>query len=141
VASPFATLQSAYALPQPLPGPQPIGPSSVGKAGAKLRIASTKLKRRSGRIAIAIVCPGPSPCKGRVSVRTLAKIRLGTRRRFVAMTARRSYSVPAGRQRTTRILLSADARRLLRTRRRVRVRVTLDPSRGNNVSRNLTLNR
>jgi len=135
-AAPFATLESQYVLPAPPP------PTPAAQPKPKLRVASTKLKRRDGRIAIAIACPpGTAPCKGRLSARTLSRVRIGRKRRYVKLIPTTSYTVAAGRQRTVRVKLSADARRLLRTRRSVRVRVTLDPSRGANVARTLTLDR
>jgi hypothetical protein len=59
----------------------------------------------------------------------------------VTVAAARAYSVPAAGRRTVQLPLTAPARRVLRTRRALRVRVTLDPGDGTSVNRVLTLTR
>ena len=143
IASPFAALEAAAPVP-PVPPPPPPPPLPPPPIAAKQlpRVASTKLTRLGGRVGVAISCPaGLAACKGRVSVRSQAPVRIGAKRERIAIAARKTYDVPAGKQRTVRLSLTPAARRLLRSRARLGVRVTLDPSSGADVTRTLTLHR
>jgi hypothetical protein len=135
-AQPFATLEAAQPVAPAAPPPPPAAPAT-----AKPRVASTKLKLAGGRVGVAIACSGGAPCRGRVALRSAAPVRSGGRRRTLTVSPGAGYSVAAGRQRTVRLTLSRAARALMRTRRTLRVRVTLTPASGPSVTRDLTLHR
>ena len=127
LAAPFASLDAATA---------------VAPAALRLRVVSTTLRHRAGRIGVAIACPpGAFACTGGASVRSLAKVRTGSLSRLLTIAAPRPYTVAAGARRTVQLPMTALARRVLRTRRTLRVRVALDPAGGTGVTRILTLNR
>jgi hypothetical protein len=135
-ATPFAQLEAAAPVPPPPPPPPPVKPAG------KPRVASSKLKLVAGRVAITIACPaGTVACKGRVGVRSLAPLKLGSKRAILDLTASRAYVVPASRQRVFKIAITPAARRVMRARRSLGLRVTLKPSAGANASRVLTLSR
>lgn len=137
-APPFQTFTPAVAPPfASLDATAPVPPAAL-----RLRVASTSLKHRAGRIGVAIACPpGAFACTGNASVRSLAKVRVGGVSRVLTIAVPRAYTVPAGTQRTVQLPSSALARRVLRTRRSLGVRVTLAPAGGTPVSRVLTLTR
>jgi hypothetical protein len=130
LASPFATLE----VDSPLP--------AATAATRAASVASTKLKRAGSRVAVAIACPaGASACKGRITLRSVAPVRLAGRSQTRVVALGAAYNVPAGARRTVRLTLSRVARTLLRTRRTLRVRATLSPATGKAVKRDLTLHR
>jgi hypothetical protein len=136
-AQPFATLETEQPVAPVAPPPPPAAP-----AKATPRVASTKLKVAGRRVGVAIACPTGGPiCRGRIALRSVAPVRSGGRKRVLAVSPGAGYSVAAGRQRTVRLTLSRAARRLMRTRRTLRVRVTLTPASGPAVKRDLTLQR
>jgi len=140
VAAPFAALEAAAPLPPVAPPPPPPPPPAVSAAVPALRIVSVKLERARRRVAIRIACsPGSSSCTGRAFART-ARLR-GAAPPFRKLTGRGRFAVPAGATRTVRLALTTAGRRLLRTHRTMRVRVTLDSDRGTDVSRTLTFKR
>jgi len=135
LGQPFAALDAAAPVP-PVPPPPPAAKPP------KPRVASKALKLLGGRVGVVVGCPaGKASCKGRLVLRSLAPVRLGARRAVLGVTARRSYTVPAGRTKTLRLALTPAARRVMRTRKRLGLRVTLQPSAGANVTRILTLTR
>jgi hypothetical protein len=138
-ALPFATLDAAAPVP-PVVVPAATAPRT---AAPRLRILSPRSGVRGGRIALAVSCPrGTVACKGRVSVRSIVKVREGTRRRHVTMVTRRAYSVPAGRTRTLRLPLTRAGRHYTaNVFRTMRVLAKLEPSSGRAVTRVLTLDR
>jgi hypothetical protein len=139
VAPPFATLDAAAPVPPVVPPPPPA--PIVTPPAPQVRIVSTRSRVRGGRMPLVIACPkGSSACRGQVSVRSLVKIRRGTRRQYVTVVKRRAYSVPAGKTRTLRLPLTA-AGRLHAGRVFKRVQAKLAPSRGRVVTRALTLDR
>lgn len=127
VAPPFGFLDAAAPLP----------PSAL-----RLRVVSSALEQRAGRVGVAIACPpGAFACTGRASVRSLAKVRIGSASRVLPIAAARAYTIPAGARRTVQLALTSAARRVLRTRRTLRVRVALAHAGGTDVTRILTLTR
>ncbi len=134
LASPFATLEAAQPVPPPSPAKKRTSP--------KPRLASTKARLLAGRVALVVACPaGGASCKGRLAMRSFAPLRIGSKRARAAITSGGAYTVPAGARRTVRTAVLPTIRRLMRTRKTLRVRVTLDPSSGANVNKTLTLSR
>jgi hypothetical protein len=137
IASPFATLDAAAPVP-PVPPPPP----PVLVAPPKPNIATTKLKVAGNRISVKITCPsGTLACGGKLHVRSVAPLKIGKSRRILLVAPVASYDVKAGGRKTLRLRLGSAARTLLRTRRSIRVRVTLKPSSGRAVKRDVTLAR
>jgi hypothetical protein len=110
-------------------------------AGAGPSVRSSSLRLRRGRIATTVACPaGSATCRGRVTVRTHSRVKLGERRQRVTV-ATRSFTARAGRSVTVRLRPSASGRRLLARVRRVRVDVSVTPTAGEAVTRTVTLRR
>ena len=125
--SPPATLA---ALPRP----------DVALAGNPGRVGSARLVVRGGRVRILVRCArGPSACAGTALLRTAGRVRVGRARRIVTVAPASRYRVTAGRNATMSLRVSGEARRLLRRTRRLRVQITLRPTRGAAVQRTLTL--
>ncbi len=137
-AAPFKTFMPAAGAPfATLDAVAPLSPAAL-----RLRVASTALRQRAGRVGVVIACPaGAFVCRGDASVRSLAPVRVGSVSRVLTIAARRAFTVAAGVQRTVQLPLTALARRVLRTRRTLRVRVALDSADGADAARVLTLNR
>ncbi|WP_320668711.1 NHL repeat-containing protein [Patulibacter defluvii] len=94
------------------------------------RVASSSLRYRRGRIAVAVRCGGSRACRGTVRIKK-GKATLG----------RRGYALKAGRQATVAVTPSASGRRVIARARTQRVTVQLKPSKGKAVSAALTLRR
>jgi hypothetical protein len=99
--------RSSGQLDTPLPGADaPLVPRLVIAAGA-LRPAT------DGTVGVRVRCtPGGAECRGRMRVRFRGRT-----------LASGTLAVAAGRTATTRVRLSRTGRRLLRSRRRMRVQV------------------
>lgn len=67
-------------------------------------------------------------CRGRLTLRTAAKVRLGGRMRKLTL-GRTSFKLGPRKSRTVRIRLSRDARSLVRRTRRLRVTATATSTR------------
>lgn len=149
VAAPFATV--AVAGPPSNPGGTPparppgtgTGTGTATTRAASGRIASTKLVAKGSRVALRISCPARgADCAGNVRLRTRTFVKLGSRRPALLNLARTlRYRVAKGKSRTVTLLLSADAKRLLKRRAVTKVRVTLRPASGPSAGRNLNLRR
>ena len=140
-AAPFKSLTPALAEPfATLEADSPVPPAA--SASSAPRVTSPLLRIAAGRVGVTIACPaGSSSCRGKVTLRSVAPVRAGQRTRVVLVAPATSYRVSAGARRTVRLRLGAAARALMRTRRSLRVRVTLTSSTGTPVKRDLTLTR
>jgi hypothetical protein len=135
--TPPPPLQSAPGTPPPSPRASAPSPTS----GA---LVSTSLKRdRKGRVALRLRCPKNAAvaCAGTLRVRSASKVRVGRRSRVITVVAARTYRVAPGRSTTVRLRLSRDARRALRTRARLKVRVELTPAAGKTTRKTVNLRR
>ena len=85
---------------------------------------------RVGRVGVAIACPaGLDACKGRVALRSRAPLRVGTARAVLDRSRRRDATrVAAGAHEDRAAAAERRPRALLRTRRTLRLRVTLTPA-------------
>jgi hypothetical protein len=144
---PVADVPAAVAPPPPpppaaaLPLPRPTATTASSGPG---KFGFTKLKNNKGRIRVVVSCAASkTTCAGTLQVRTAAKQRLTRRAKSKIVTIARDtrYTVNAGKLKTITLTLSADARRLLRSRRSVKVKAVLKPSRGAQVTRTLNLSR
>jgi hypothetical protein len=143
VAGPFAGVQVAGAATNPGGAPPPAGaatPAATIVAGA---VSSTALTAKRGKVAVRVRCTAGGPaCAGRLTLRTRAKVKLGTRKARVITLARTvKYSLPAGRSKTVTLTLGLDGKRLVARRRTQKVTLTLKPDAGKAPTRTLTLRR
>lgn len=137
---------SPGAVPPPAPdltAPATTPPAATPKAtSARPAVRSTRLVVRRGRIAVLVDCRGGSAaCRGTLTIRTAARVRLGGRLRVVTLTRTAGYSVRSGATKTVSLTLGLDGRRLTAVRRSLRVRVLARPASGTIVSKLLTLRR
>ena len=87
-------------------------------------------------------CPaGSSTCRGTVTVRSAAKLKLGKRAKIVTLTRALRYTLAPGKRRTFTLSLSKDGRTALKRKRTVKARVTLTTSAGVTATRRLDLRR
>ncbi len=143
VANPFAGVAIAGAPTNPSGTPPPLAPKPTAGPAPAGRIASTSLVSKGTRLPLRISCPaGSTDCAGTVLLRTRANVKIGkraARRVILARTLR--YKVSQGKSKTVTVVLSSDARTLLKRRRTYKVTLTLKPASGTAVTRNLTLRR
>lgn len=142
-AAAFATLEAPapVAPAAPTPSPSARAPAATPKA-ARPTVASTRLRALGGTVAVAVACPArATPCRGRLSLRSVARLRSGGRLRQVSVAVPGTYAVAPGSRRTTRLRLSSAARALLRAGGAMRVRVTLVTTSHPPVSTTLRLSR
>ena len=148
VAEPF----SSVAVAGPPSNPSGVPPRQAGGATATStatgtapsgRILSTRLVARGGAVALRVSCPAGGPdCAGSVLLRTRTPVRIARRRPALVNLGRvLVYSVSAGSSRTVTLVLGTDAKRLLRRRSALQVRLTLRSLSGRSAARNLTLRR
>ncbi|MBJ7329770.1 MAG: PQQ-dependent sugar dehydrogenase [Solirubrobacteraceae bacterium] len=118
----------------PRPVPTTTGPPAAAGGGtttappgrARLLAGALRADAR-GRVRVSVLCAGTTSCSGRIQLQSAQRLRLpGVRRaRLVTFgTARFSGAKPGGTLRV-RLVLTAAAQRLLRTRDQVRVKVIL----------------
>lgn len=91
--------------------------------GPNVRISRRSLRlSRSGVVGVRLACPGSlsSPCAARLRLRTGQAVRVGGRRRRVALGSR-TYRIAPGKAKVVRVRLSARNQQLVRRLRRVRV--------------------
>lgn len=97
---------------------------------ATLRSTSLKVQSRK-RVTLKLACPkGAATCAGRLTLKRGATT-LGSAR----------YALGAGRTKSVRVTLTTKGRSLMRTSKRVRVRVTVAPSGGAAATKTITLRR
>jgi len=143
VAAPFAGVTIAGAPTNPSGTPPPLAPKPTAGPAPAGRIASTSLVSKGTKLALKISCPaGSIDCAGTVQLRTRANVKIGKRAaRRVNLTRALRYKVSQGKSKTVTVILSSDARTLLKRRRTYKVTLTLKPAAGAAVTRNLTLRR
>ena len=133
--------------PDPPPDPPTSGGGSDPGAGAgsarlsdttapALRILGTRLPVRGGTATARLRCPASErsgPCRGRLTLRTVAKLPRG-RGRLRVLIASSAFRVAAGKTKAVRLKLGAPKLRLLRTKpvaRRVRAIAAVRDGAGN----------
>jgi hypothetical protein len=120
--------------PPPPSTPPVVALGTIGTSKLSVNAAKTKLKVSCPRTALA-------GCKGKVQLRSVLKLRLTPRGKAKIVTIARdtSYTVAAGKSKTLTLTLGSDARRVLRGRTSLRVKITLKPASGKTVTRTVTL--
>jgi hypothetical protein len=117
----------------------PVATSPAPQPKPSLR--SSRLSVSKNRIAVKLSCPkGGAACRGKLTLRTAAKVKLGSKRTVVSLGSA-SYSVAAGRSSTLRVKLASKGRSLMRKHKSLRVRVSVTPSGGKATTKTLTLRR
>lgn len=136
---------------QPLPAPTPAQPPARSAAPSAppaaslapfVTIGEPSIKGRRVRVTMTCELTGVARCTGRLALITARTVRVGKRRRTLAL-GRTTFSLEAGARRTLRMRLSRRARAVLRRARRLRVRAIASSARpaGMSTSRTLTLRR
>jgi hypothetical protein len=152
VAAPFAALDALAAVAPPPPAPPPPPPPIAPEVLPNLSIVSPRAGVIGRRIGVAIACPppdpagrdepGPSGCQGTLTMRSMITTRTSQGRRAVRIAQPRSVTIPIASRGVVTLALTPAGRHLTDALfRTLRVRVTLDPKRGSNVSRLMILDR
>jgi hypothetical protein len=91
-----------------------------------LRIRGLSVKGKSARVSLQCLKPD-APCAGRLSLRSRKAIRpkRGAKRRKLALSKAKSFSIPAGRTRTVTLPLTKTGRLALRRSRRLALEVSV----------------
>jgi len=132
-ATPVAT-----AAPVATASPTP----TVVPARGVAKVKSTKLKVSGTRVPVSLSCTGNATCKGKLSLKTASKLRLGKKaKRIITLTSGVRYSMPAGKSATVRLTLSKDARSLLASRKKLGTKLAVTPTSGAATSKALTLSK
>jgi len=148
VAASFAGV--AVAGPATNPGgtvPPGSGPGGGGGGGATARVAgrvsSTSLSSKANKVKVRVSCPvGGADCAGTLTLRTRAKVKLGSRKAKLITLARTvKYSVAKGKAKTLTLSLGLDGKNLVKRKRTQAVTLILKPTTGKSATKNLTLRR
>lgn len=122
--------------PRPPDQPPVLPPTPQGPAVA---VRSTSLTVKKGKVAVELRCARSTTCRGTVALRTAKKVKVGKRRKVLPLARAASYAIGAGRGKTLRLKLTADARGLLKGRGSLQVKVVVAPRSGRAVTKTLTL--
>jgi polyhydroxybutyrate depolymerase len=120
-------------------GGDPGAPPREGASSPFVTIDRLSMSRGRARVRLTCRLAAPARCIGRLALTTAAKVRVGRRRRTLALGGT-TFSLDPGERRTLRIRLSRTARSVLRRKRTLRVLATAS-SEGLRASRTLTLRR
>jgi hypothetical protein len=113
------------------------GPASAPKPSLR----SSRLSVSKNRIAVKLSCPkGGDTCRGKLSLRTAGKVKVGAKRVLVTIGSA-SYAVSPGKSSTVRLKVRSKGRSLMRKHKSVRVRVSVTPTGGKAATKSLTLRR
>lgn len=123
--------------------PPPVKAPGKAVAPAKLRVRSTTLKTTSKRTRVRVRLQNPRKTAEsvRVRIRTVDRVKVGGSRKLRTIVGATTVRLSAGGSRTVVLRLSADARRVLATRKSVRVRVSVTPRSGTTATRIVRLAR
>ncbi|WP_354700061.1 hypothetical protein DSM112329_00323 [Paraconexibacter sp. AEG42_29] len=125
------------APPVVTPGPRPA------VVPTKLRVLSVGLRSAQGKVPVSLQCAGTvGICRGTVTVRSTAILRVGRTRKQVTVTRAVSYRIDPGYTKLYKLVVGRDGATVLRARRKLAVQVVARPA-GKNapVTRKLVLTR
>ncbi|MBE2315643.1 hypothetical protein DVA67_006635 [Solirubrobacter sp. CPCC 204708] len=109
-------------------------------AAATVSSSSLKVQSRK-RVTVKLACPKDvATCTGKFTLKTASKVRVGKRRSVVTLGGA-NYSVAAGTTKSVRLNLSSKGRALMRTAKKVRVKVTVSPAGAAATTKTVTLRR
>lgn len=117
--------------PPALDGPKGFAPPPVATKRTTVKVASTSLKRRKGKVRIRLTnLSRTATTKGRFRLVTTAKYRVGKskKKRTITLVTTKSFSLKKGKSVTYAVKLSKDATALLKTRKSVKAKLTVTPS-------------
>jgi len=135
VPSPSPT-PTATPAPTPVPLPAPAAPKAVTFAGG-----SSMRPSKAGRVSFSLENPNANSARYRLSAVTVGKHKVGKTRKVVTIAAGRTVTLKAGSS-SVALKLSNAAKKLLKQRKSVKVKVTLTPVGGGTaVTKTLTLKR
>lgn len=147
VPAPGAPSDPALPVPPLLGGggfaPPPVKLPGKKAAPAKLRVRSTRLRAASRRTRVRVRLQNPRSTSEslRVRIRTVGRVRIGRSRKQRTIVGATRVKMPRNASRTVSLRLSAVARRVLRTRNSVRVRISVTPRSGATTTRVVRLSR
>jgi hypothetical protein len=130
--------------PSAVPTAVPVEPPSAAPPPASLTtVRSTRLRVKGRRVAVSLRCTGTAACKGKLRLRTAAKVRFGKKKakRVLTLTSMAKYSLQAGTRATVRLSLARRGRSYMAAHRKVRVALEVKPASGVPSKRKLTLRR
>ena len=158
-AGPFATVAVAGPATNPGGAPPPgSGGAGAGGAGggaggggggggvttlAAGRVLATALAAKRGKVKVRISCPaGGAGCAGKLTLRTRAKVKLGSRKAKLVTLARTvKYSIAKGKAKTLTLSLGLNGKNLVKRKRTQAVTLVLKPAKGKSATKNLRLRR
>ena len=120
---------------------------AVGAGGATTlvagRVSSTSLSSKANKVKVRVSCPVTgADCAGTLTLRTRAKVKLGSRKAKLVTLARTvKYAVAKGKAKTLTLTLGLDGKNLVRRKRTQAVTLVLKPATGKSATKNLTLRR
>ena len=117
----------------------PVAPPRVDpNAKRPAAIRSTKLRRSGRHVKVRVACLTTTACAGKLELVTAGRVRVGKRRRVLAL-ASRSYRIAPRSAANVQLTLRSAARRFLKGRKRTSVRLRVVPGTGQKVSKRLAL--
>lgn len=135
-------------VPTPTPAPTPAPAQNAGEGkGKTLSVPSSALKlSKSSKIAVRLSNPNGVEAGAKVTIRTASKVKLtrNAKAKTVTLVKRTSkYALKPGASRTVNVRLTSAGKRLLKTKKSIRVKVTIASTNGNAkaVTKTLTLKR
>ncbi|WP_026910387.1 hypothetical protein [Patulibacter minatonensis] len=121
--------------------PDPTGPPTTPTTPTKPTVVAGRahsLKSRPGNRKVRLVVKGGTAGSTAVTIRSKAKVRLGSKKKATIVVLAKRTLTKAG---TYDLTLTKDGRALLKRSKRVKVVVTIAPKGGKAVTRTLTLKR
>ncbi len=119
--------------PPPLGGPKGFAPPPVKRAVTRkttVRVVTTKLKRRKGKVKIRLKnLSKTATTAGKFRLVTRSKYRIGKskKKRRVTLVGTKTFSLKKGKSVTYTVKLSKRATRLLKTRKSIKAKLTVTP--------------
>lgn len=132
---------TAQPTPAPVSTPTPSPTPQVSPPRPAVSIGTLSWRSRPARLRLALRNTGRAQARGSISVRTVDRIRRGSRRTYVTVATATRYTLRAGGRTTVRLRLTRAGRALLAERPRVRLRAAVTVSGARAVVRRLQARR
>ncbi len=116
-------------------------PPASGSSLVNRRATIGSPKLSGSVVTVPLSCSAGAHCAGTVRVRSAARIRIGKTRKLVNVTQLVRFSLSGKQTRPVRLTLTKDGRTVLKRTKRLSVKVVVDPTSGNLVTRQATLRR
>lgn len=137
------------AVPQPAIASAPLEAAPVATpapyVAKSATLPSTSLKRsKSGKVSLKLTNPNSKEAGFTVSIKTKSKYKVGKTKKIQTVGTAKKTVVGAGKSKTVSVTLSKAAKTLLKTRKTLKVVVTIKPSdakRAKTVTKTLTIKR